>query len=190
MFPTFLNESADSVAKKLLGCFFERTINNKKILVRIVETEAYDQDDEASHTYRGKTQRNATMFGESGHLYVYFTYGMHYCCNVVASSSGYGAGVLIRAVEPVEGIEIIQKLRKNKMPIKNLTNGPGKLCQGLGIDKKFNGHDLREDPLKLITGKLQKSEKIIQTTRIGVSQAQNRKRRFYIKGNLYISKNS
>lgn len=188
MFPDFLTEPVDEVAQKLLGCFLERTIDGKKVLVRIVETEAYDQNDEASHTFRGKTPRNDVMFGQSGHLYVYFTYGMHYCCNVVAGASGYGAGALIRAVEPVEGLEVIQKLRKNKMPIKNLTNGPGKLCQGLAIDKKFNGHDLREGPLKLIAGKLQKGEKIIQTTRIGISRAQSRLRRFYIEGNPYVSK--
>ena len=103
-FPDFLESSADEVAKKLLGCELERQLDGGTIRVRIVETEAYDQDDEASHAFGGKRKRNATMFGPAGNLYVYFTYGMHYCCNIVAGHEGYGAGALIRAVEPVAGV--------------------------------------------------------------------------------------
>lgn len=186
MFPDFLLEPVDIVAEKLLGCFLERTIHGQKILVRIVETEAYDQDDEASHSYRGQTARNAAMFGEGGHLYVYFTYGMHYCTNVVTGRSGYGSGVLLRAVEPLKGNELIEEHRGVGGVV--ATNGPGKLCQALHIDIKLGSHDLRRPPLKLIEGKLLEGEKVVRTTRIGISKAIEQKRRFYIEGNPYVSK--
>lgn len=186
-FPDFLEEKAEIVAKKLLGCYLERTINKKKILVRIVETEAYDEQDEASHAYLGKTKRNEVMFGESGRLYVYFTYGMHYCCNIVCGKKGYGAGALIRAVEPVSRIEILEKNRKG-IKGKNLTNGPAKITQALQIDFTFRGHNLRKSPLRLINGKLNKNEKVVSTTRIGISKAKDKLRRFYIQDNIFVSK--
>ncbi len=95
-----LNSSVADAAKRLLGCILEREIDGQTIRVRIVETEAYDQTDAASHSYKGRTQRTDVMFGPAGHLYVYFTYGMHYCCNIVVGEEGYGAAVLIRAAEP------------------------------------------------------------------------------------------
>ena len=101
-----------------------------------------------SHSYKGKTPRSEVMFGPPGHLYVYFTYGMHYCCNVVVGEDGYGAAVLIRAVEPLEGEEILVQNR-GKTGIET-TNGPAKLCQALRIDKTMNGHNLAESPLRLI----------------------------------------
>lgn len=115
MFPDFLTQPVDDVARQLLGCELERMISNATLRVRIVEVEAYDQDDEASHAYGGQTKRNATMFGEAGHLYVYFTYGMHYCCNIVTGKAGVGSGVLIRAAEPVRGIEIMRQRRGMKV---------------------------------------------------------------------------
>lgn len=154
---------------------------------RIVETEAYDQSDAASHSYKHKTPRTSVMFGRSGHLYVYFTYGMHYCCNIVVGPEGYGAAVLIRAVEPLEG-EDIMALGRPRHTGKDLTNGPAKLCQALGIDKSFNGQDLRQAPLKLIAQPSVPSSQIVQTTRIGISQAKDVKWRFYIKDNPYVSK--
>src|SRR5690554_4232187 len=111
MFPSFLKEPVEVVAEKLLGCVLEREIEGRKVSVRIVETEAYDQDDPASHAFRGETMRNKVMFGESGHLYVYFTYGMHYCCNVSSGEAGYGSGVLIRAVEPIDNIDLLEDRR-------------------------------------------------------------------------------
>ncbi len=186
MFPEFLTRPVDTVAKKLLGCFLERTIDEQKIMVRIVETEAYDQDDPASHAYGGQTNRNQVMFGESGHLYVYFTYGMHYCCNVVTGRPGYGSGVLIRAVEPVEATEVLEQRRG--ITGVNTTNGPAKLCQALMIDRKLSGHDLRESPLRLLYGSLLPEETITQTTRIGISKAADKLRRYYITGNRYLSK--
>lgn len=155
-------------------------------MVRIVETEAYDQDDEASHAFVGMTARNEVMFGESGHLYVYFTYGLHHCCNVVSGHAGHGSGVLIRGVEPVEGVELIEARRGMSGPA--ATNGPGKICQALGIDLALNGHDLRREPLRLHEGKLDGDESVTRTTRIGISKAADRHRRYYVTGNRYVSR--
>lgn len=182
----FLKGRASEVAPRLLGCILEREIDGRKACVRIVETEAYDQTDIASHSYKGKTQRTEVMFGPAGHLYVYFTYGMHYCCNVVVGDDGYGAAVLIRAVEPLEGGDILEA-RRGKRGVE-ATNGPAKLCQALGINKDMNGHDLSSGNLRLIVKKPLDSLEIIQTTRIGISEAKDVPWRFYIKDNPYVSK--
>ena len=187
VFPDFLDESSLQVAKKLLGCIIEREINGQSVSGRIVETEAYDQSDAASHSYRGETARSAVMFGESGHAYIYFTYGMHYCFNVSTGPIGHGAGVLIRALEPISGLEVMSANRIGKVD-HDLTNGPAKLCQALGIDKMLGGHDLRKRPFRLRAGELAGAESIIQTTRIGISQAVDEPWRFYIEGNPYVSK--
>lgn len=181
----FLQLSAAEVAPLLLGCILERRINNSLIRVKIVETEAYDQQDSASHSYRGKTARNASMFGPSGRLYVYFTYGMHYCCNVVVGPEGNGAAVLIRAVEPIEGVETIEKLR-GKQGV-DMTNGPAKLCQALHIDMSLNGHNLSKGDLKLIRQSPLNNKDIVQTTRVGITKSADSLLRFYIKNNKYVS---
>lgn len=180
----FLKRPAHEVAPLLLGCILEREIDGKTIRAKIVETEAYDQSDAASHSFKGKTKRTDVMFGEPGCLYVYFTYGMHYCCNVVTGEKGVGAAVLIRAVEPLEGEEFMQELRM--VSGKNLTNGPAKLCQALSIGKSLNGHNLKQSPLRLLIQKPVKE--ITQTKRIGISQAKDVEWRFYISGNEYVSR--
>ncbi len=185
VFPTFLNEPVDTVAQKLLGCLLVSTVGGKRVVVRIVETEAYDQEDEASHAFGGKRTRNSTMFAASGHLYVYFTYGMHYCCNVVSGNEGYGSGCLIRAVEPLSGEEYIAERRTPTGPA--ATNGPAKLCAALGIDLALNGHDLHEPPIQLFQQSLKQGETITQTTRIGITKAAHRPRRYYITQNKYVS---
>lgn len=185
-FPDFLNKPVDVVAQKLLGCEFEREIDEQTVRVRIVETESYDQDDEASHAFGGERSRNATMFKESGHLYVYFIYGMHYCCNVVTGLVGYGSGVLIRAVEPVAGIALLEQ-RRGVTGV-NVTNGPAKTCLALGIDLRMNGHDLRQLPMQLHVGSLRQGETIIASPRIGITKARDAHRRFYIAGNPYVSR--
>lgn len=184
-FPTFLDEHATNVAQKLLGCYLVRDIGNKQLRVMIVETESYDQTDAASHSYNGQTPRTDVMFGDSGHLYVYFTYGMHYCCNVVTGSHGDGQGVLIRAAMSVQGAEYIEKHRGRSGP--EATNGPAKLCQALSIDKQFNGHDLRRTPVRLVTGAPLPPGSIVTTPRIGISKAREAMRRFYIRDNPYVS---
>jgi len=184
---TFLQKTAAEAARRLLGCLLEAEVNGSPAIVKIVETEAYDQTDAASHSYNGRTKRTDIMFGPAGYLYVYFTYGMHYCCNVVVGEEGYGAAVLIRAVEPIEGEDELMKMRKGKAGIE-LTNGPAKLCQALGIDKRMNGHDLSQKPLVLTVQPELKASEIITATRIGISKAKDIKWRFYIRGNTHISK--
>lgn len=183
-----LNDAADRVARRLLGCELVILHDKKTYHFRIVETESYDQTDVASHSYNGRTPRSEVMFGPSGHLYVYFTYGMHYCCNIVVGDEGYGAAVLLRAVEPLGGVpSFMARRRKNRMGYE-LTNGPAKLCQALGIDKSYNGHDLSRPPLTLIVRPPLSDESIVTTTRIGISKAIDLPWRFYIRDNPYVSK--
>lgn len=183
---SWLDTSAEAAARRLLGCELVREIDGRKIRVRIVETEAYDQTDEASHTFRGRSRRNDAMFKTAGHLYVYFTYGMHYCCNVVCGKEGYGSGVLIRAAEPLEGQEVIEQRRG--MTGLNVTNGPGKLAQALSVDITLSGHDLNNPPIWLIKKPALSDEEVTVATRIGISKAVHELRRFYISGNAYVSK--
>lgn len=186
MFPDFLDQSSDAVARQLLGCELVREIDGTVIRARIVETESYDEADEASHTFRGKTIRNNVMYGPSGKLYVYFTYGMHYCCNVVTGVEGVGSAVLLRAVEPLQGIELMQKRRGRDGP--QIANGPAKLCQALAIGREFNGHDLRRSPLFLMRGAHIDDKEVVQTTRIGISRARDAQKRWYIKNNRFVSR--
>ena len=183
----FLNAPAYEVAPQLLGLILCRRIGNKQLLARIVETEAYTQSDAASHSYKGFTKRNSIMFGPSGYLYVYFTYGMHYCCNIVVGHPGDGSAVLIRAVEPLSGIDEMETNRSSHSGV-NLTNGPAKLCQALKIDIGLNGHNLRNSPFRLTPGNLVSNEEIFQTTRIGINSSKNTLWRFYINNNPYVSK--
>ena len=185
-FPDFLARPVDEAARLLLGCVLEREIEGRKVRVRIVEVEAYDQDDEASHAYSGQTARNATMFGEAGHLYVYFTYGMHYCCNIVTGVPGYGSGVLIRAVEPLDGFKYLET--KRGVTGISATNGPAKLTSALGIDRRLDGHDLHHSPMRLITESLRPGETIGSSPRIGISKAKDAHRRYYIIDNPYVSR--
>lgn len=183
---SFLDAPSYEAAPRLLGCVLERRIDERVVRVKIVETEAYDQTDVASHSYRGETERTRVMFGEYGHLYVYFTYGMHYCANIVTGRKGHGAGVLIRAVEPLDGMDIVEK-RRGKTGVET-TNGPAKLCQALGIDRSMGGHDLRAGELRLIPQEPLSLSAITQTVRIGISQGKDVPWRFYITGNPYVSK--
>lgn len=177
----------DEVAQRLIGCYVIRELQGKRLVGKIVETEAYDQSDAASHSYKGNTPRTSVMFGPAGHLYVYFTYGMHYCMNVVTGTVGHGSGVLIRALEPIEGLEIMSQHRHD-LTGKQLTNGPAKLCQALAVDKRFNGHDLRSAPLRLKLQPPVPRTAIVQTTRVGISSAKDVPWRFYMKDSLYVSK--
>jgi DNA-3-methyladenine glycosylase len=183
---SFLDNLAEQVAPRLLGCILERDIDGQAVRVKIVETEAYDQTDEASHSYRGRTVKNEVMFGPAGHLYVYFTYGMHYCCNIVVGENGYGAAVLIRAVEPITGEATLAKRRVVKRPVE-LTNGPAKLTQALAIDRELNGHDLTKSPLKLYWQPSLAASQVSSARRVGISRGQSKLWRFYITDNPYLS---
>lgn len=187
-FPDFLHMHAEQVAPLLLGCELVRTFKNGTVArVKIVETEAYHQTDAASHSYRGQTPRTQVMFGPAGFAYVYFTYGMHYCFNVVTGVAGEGSAVLIRAVEPLGSTDILTQNRGGKTGVQ-LTNGPAKLCQALHIDKQLLGHDLHQPPLQLIAGMPIRKSQIVATTRIGITRDTHRKWRFYINSNPYVSK--
>ena len=179
----------DSAALHLLGCQLWRTLESGEILkVRIVETESYHQEDEASHTFAGKSPRNSVMFGPPGYAYVYFTYGMHWCFNVTTGPEGYGAGVLIRAAEPLSGLKIMYKNRGlSTNDKKRLTNGPAKLAQALQINKSLYGHDLSRSPLQLFEPTNRDFE-IKKTTRVGISKAKDTIARYYITDNRYVSK--
>lgn len=182
-----LRRDAPRVARRLLGSELIYEHDGHLVRLKIVETEAYHQSDAASHSYRGRTPRTNVMFGLAGRLYVYFTYGMHYCMNIVTGPEGEGSAVLIRAAEPIEGREILCQNRPG-VPDGQLTNGPAKLCQTLQISKIHNGHDLAAPPLRLVLRNALPARAIVQTTRIGVSQAKDVPWRFYIRGNAFVSR--
>jgi DNA-3-methyladenine glycosylase len=176
-------------APLLLGWILSRQTPEGMLGLKIVETEAYHQDDPASHSFRGLTRRTAPMFQAGGRLYVYFTYGMHYAINIVVGKAGVGEAVLIRAAEPVEGIEIMQKNR-GITDIKNLASGPGKLAQALGIrDTKLSGKILNKSSIYLEPSlEIIKPADIIVSPRIGITKAADQPWRFYLKDNPYVSK--
>lgn len=182
----WLKVSAEEAARRLLGCQLISEIDGRFVRVKIVEVEAYDELDEASHTFRGRTKRNDAMFKAAGHLYVYFTYGMHYCCNVVCGDEGFGSGVLVRAVEPIEGVEVMEE-RRGRAGLE-LSNGPGKACQALGIDISWSGHDLSRAPIRLMKQPQLSDDQIVSGVRIGISKAVHELRRYYIADNPYVSK--
>ncbi len=180
------------VAKALLGMTLVRKSGGIILSGKIVEVEAYlGEKDPASHAYRGKTKRNEVMFREGGHLYVYFTYGMHYCCNVVTERGGRGRAVLLRAVEPLAGLERIKQNRhftQGKMKVENLTNGPAKLCQAFAISREDNGTDLLGDEICIIKGGKIGKRSIAATERIGITSGKEQLWRFHIRGNRFVSK--
>ena len=150
----------------------------------IVETEAYLANDPSCHGFRGETPRNRPMFGDPGHAYIYFIYGMYHCFNVVTAPVGVGEAVLIRALEPVEGMALMEKRRQGK---KDLAGGPGKLVIAMGITRQMNGSSLMTGPLKIMRGDMKKRP-IVTTTRIGISSGHHLPLRFYLKGNPFISR--
>lgn len=183
-----LSGSSLEAAPRLLGCRLVRQTPEGIIKVRIVETEAYHQDDPASHSFRGLTPRTAPMFQAGGRLYVYFTYGMHYAINIVTGPAGRGEGVLIRAAEPLNGVGIMQQNRGIR-DIYKLTNGPGKLAQALGVtDTCLSGKILDKSSILLQPGKLAPGEVIVAAPRIGITKAADQPWRFYIKDNRFVSK--
>jgi len=191
----FYNRSTLKVARELLGKYLVVEKEGDYVSGKIVETEAYiGRDDPASHAHRGMTPRNEVMFGDPGYAYVYLTYGMHHCLNFVTERKGFPAAVLIRALEPAEGIEIMRKRRKTvEYPakggkdLKDLTTGPAKLCQALGIDRTLNGADLCSHII-YVEDRGNKPAKIISTSRIGINEGKDKKWRFYIENNEFISK--
>lgn len=174
------------VAKRLLGKVLVHRTADGVVAGRIVETEAYLRNDPACHAWRGKTKRNAAMFAECGRAYVYFTYGMHFCFNVVTGPEGVGEAVLIRALEPLEGIDIMVRNR-GMSDTKNLTNGPAKLTEAMGIDRRQDGVDLTGNTLFIVDDGY-KPERIVTATRIGIRAAADKPWRFYLANSEYVSK--
>lgn len=172
----YLQDTVDA-AKALLGKVLVHKTEKGVLSGRIVETEAYLHDDPACHASRGMTKRNEVMFGEHGHAYVYFTYGFHYCLNIVTQLRGIPEAVLIRALEPLQGIELMQQNR-NKENEKDLCSGPGKLTQAMMIDIALNGEDLLSDRLYVLDDRLDIGE-IKARPRIGIKEATDKLWRFY-----------
>ncbi len=173
---TLLEEGAVHAARNLIGWrLYTIEENGAKTGGIIVETEAYSQEDAASHSYRGKTPRTEIMFGPAGYVYAYFTYGMHWCMNIVSGAEGHGEAVLIRAILPETGIEKIRERRGNK-PDHELTNGPAKVCQALHITGQDNGSKLNVGRLKLLPPL--RGYKILETERIGIKNDTHRLWRF------------
>lgn len=186
----FFQRSTKTVARQLIGKYLVRKHERGNIVGRIVETEAYlGPHDLACHAAKGRTARTEVMFGSGGHAYVYFIYGFYNMLNIVTEKDGYPAAVLIRAVEPVAGIELMQAGRKCT-DLHNLTSGPGKLCQAFAIDRRFNGVDL-SDGLLYVEDRGGVRPKIATTARIGVDYAgkwKDEPLRFTIPGNEFVSK--
>jgi DNA-3-methyladenine glycosylase len=175
-----------SLARYLIGKVLVRELPEGSASGRIVETEAYVVGDAAGHAYRGMTQRNRSLFLERGHAYVYFAYGSSYMLNVSSEMSGIGAGVLIRALEPLEGIPIM-RLNRGIERLRDLARGPGRLTAALRVDRSLDGLDLcRDGPLWLARDDLEPG-KIGQSTRIGISREAKRLLRFYLRESPFVS---
>src|SRR5271166_2832212 len=175
-----------SLARYLIGKILVREMAEGVASGRIVETEAYVVGDAAGHAYRGMTPRNHSLFFERGRAYIYLAYGLSYMLNVSSEAPGIGAGVLIRALEPLEGVSIMQ-LNRGVERVRDLARGPGRLCAALRVDRSLDGLDLcREGPLWLRRGDHEPGE-IGQSVRIGISRDANRLLRFYRRDNPFVS---
>jgi len=190
----FYTRNLLTVVRELPGKILVKKYGKTFLAGKIVEVEAYDgMIDKAAHTFTGKTKRNEIMFNDGGYFYVYFTYGAHFCCNIVTGKKDHGTAVLIRAVEPLAGIKKMSLNRYNKITLTekeklNLTSGPGKVCEAFGITKEHYGLDLTGDKIFLLDRpKLKKSE-IVVTKRIGIKKSVDLPWRFYIKDNPYVSR--
>lgn len=183
----FYERPAVVVARDLLGMTLVRKSGQELLRGRLVEVEAYrGETDPGSHAYRGPTPRTAVMFGTPGHLYVYFTYGMHYCVNVVTDETGVAGAVLLRALEPLLGIERM-RMRRGNRPITELCNGPGKLCQALDIGREQNGLDLQGGEVWIEDDGYEAVE-VGASARIGLSQGRELPLRFFLVGSPYLSR--
>lgn len=188
----FYQRDTETIAKELLGKKLVHCLGNQRISGLITETEAYlGIKDKACHTYGGrKTDKTKSMYLHGGHAYVYFIYGKYFCFNVVTLTDQHPEAVLIRALEPLEGIDTMKQFRK-KDKIKDLTTGPGKLCQAMGINKSHDGLSLMNSEITIEEHLTISEAQIVAKPRIGIHYAQEAKDwplRFYIKDNLFISK--
>jgi DNA-3-methyladenine glycosylase len=187
--------STPETSKRLLGCFLECSTPEGKTLGRIVETEAYlSKDDPACHASRGRTKRNDAMFGQPGTAYIYFIYGMYYCFNIVTQREGIGEAVLVRAVEPLRGLKLMAQ-RRQRPDGTHLCDGPGKLTIALGMLPAHNGTSLETGPIRLYSADSfpkdfppAKQQRVVTTTRVGITSAVDLPLRFYLEGSEFISR--
>ena len=183
----FFAVGAVPLARRLLGCLLVMEGPESSASGVIVETEAYTEEDAASHSRSGPTGRNRPMFGPGGLAYLFLIYGMHHCFNVTSGPSGSGEAVLVRALQPLQGIANMRRRRGGRAE-GELCNGPGKLCQALNIGLEYSGHDLRDPPLRVLASCSRLSLKAEASNRIGVSRDAHLKRRFTVAGSDYLSR--
>jgi DNA-3-methyladenine glycosylase len=174
------------LARFLIGKTLVRELRDERMTGRIVETEAYVIGDAAGHAFRGQTPRNGALFLERGHAYVYFIYGVHYMLNVSSETPGVGAGVLLRAIEPAEGIELMQRNRGTTL-LRDLARGPGRLADALQIEPQLDGLDLCAAGPLWLGDEMQPAGRVGKSTRIGLTLEAHRVLRFYERGNSFVS---
>ena len=189
-----LSTDTTRLARNLLGCFLVHSNGKEKLIGKIVETEAYlFKNDPACHAHKGMTKRNEAMFGPAGFSYVYLIYGMYHCFNVVSAKQGHGEAVLIRALEPISGIEAMKRNRNTDL-LRNLCSGPGKLTQALGINSKHNNLCLRSSAIRLHSrdsfGNKTSRIRCTTSTRIGIKEGADLPLRFLIDDSPYVSKHA
>jgi DNA-3-methyladenine glycosylase len=184
----FYDRPTEQVARDLLGAVLECTTPLGTASGRIIETEAYlGPHDPACHAVAGLTERTRNLHGPPGIAYVYFIYGVHWCFNAVTREEGHGSAVLVRAVEPVAGVQLMRERRGTVRRDVDLTNGPGKLCQALGIDGSLDGNPLTQRPLRILAGDGVDDAHVEVTPRIGITRAADWPLRWLVRGNPYVS---
>lgn len=186
---SFFQRPTPVVARDLLGHILVHDSPEGTTAGIIVETEAYLRNDPASHSFRGPTARNASMFGPPGRAYVYLVYGMHRCLNVVTADPGVGEAVLLRALEPIEGLELM-RLRRGNVADRDLCNGPGKLVQALGIERAHDGLDFARGPIGLRESRLPRPgrARVVRDVRVGITNGMDLPLRFYLRESPYVSR--
>jgi DNA-3-methyladenine glycosylase len=185
---SFYDRPTEEVARELLGAVLEHRLDDGIVRGRIVETEAYlGPHDPACHAVAGLTTRTQTLHGPPGRAYVYFIYGMHWCFNAVTREAGHGSAVLIRALEPLSGIEQMRRRRGVRRDV-DLTSGPARLCDAFGIARAQDGVRLDRGPLRILQGDVVPDDEVLVTPRIGIRKAADWPMRFLVKGNRFVSK--
>lgn len=186
---SFYDRDTEQVARDLLGAVLRVDTSEGRASGRIVETEAYlGEHDAACHAAAGRTDRTHWLYGPPGTAYVYFIYGMYWCFNAVTRAEGQPSAVLVRAIEPLEGVELMRARRGHPRREQDLTNGPGKLCLALGITGEMNGFRLYDSPLEIVRGEAVPDDQVEVTPRIGITRAASWPLRWFVRGNPYVSK--
>ena len=186
---SFYDRETEIVAREMLGAILECTTPRGKASGIIVETEAYvGEHDAACHAAAGRTKRTAPLYGNPGISYVYFIYGVHWCFNAVTRREGLPSAVLVRAIEPLTGVDLMRERRGPRVSGVNLTNGPGKLCAALGIDGSLNGLPLQRGALVIRSGGRVPDDLVRITPRIGITKAADWPLRYFVRDNPYVSR--